>query len=146
MSTSKKTLEKLCELINTATGSPLTPYTRTESGLTANIGNFHLSGAYGGVCVHRMHNQSGGVTEPIWSGHISKAKAETKMRAYLAGLEMPKKETANARLIAAAPDLLAAAEALVEFADSNNCINLTGKLAEAVGLARAALAKAEGVQ
>ena len=91
MSTSKKTLEALCELINKATGSPLTPYTRTESGLTANIGNFHLSGAYGGICVHRMHNDGGGITEPIWSGHISKAKAETKMRAYLAGLEMANK-------------------------------------------------------
>jgi len=146
MSTSKKTLEALCELINKATGSPLTPYTRTESGLTANIGNFHLSLAYGGVCVHRMHNDGGGITEPIWSGHISKAKAETKMRAYLAGLQMPKKETANARLIAAAPDLLAVAKALVEFADGNNRLNLTGKLAESVGLARAALAKAEGVQ
>lgn len=53
---------------------------------------------------------------------------------------------ANAKLIAAAPDLLSVALALVEFADGNNRINLTGKLAEAVGLARAALAKAEGVK
>jgi hypothetical protein len=51
---------------------------------------------------------------------------------------------ANAQLIASAPDLLAVALALVEFADGNNRINLTGKLAEAVGLARAAIAKAEG--
>lgn len=53
---------------------------------------------------------------------------------------------ANARLIAAAPELLAAAEALVEFADGNNRLNLTGKLAESVGLARAAIAKSEGVK
>jgi len=140
MSTSKKTLEKLCELINTATGSPLTPYTRTESGLTANLGNFHLSGAYGGVCVHRMHNQSGGVTEPIWSGHISKAKAETKMRAYLAGLEMPKKETANARLIAAAPDLLAALIGMMNrYGDKSPHPTCDASIS-----ARAALAKAEG--
>ena len=51
---------------------------------------------------------------------------------------------ANARLIAAAPDLLAVANALMEFADGNNRFNLTGKLAESVGLARAAIAKAEG--
>jgi len=50
----------------------------------------------------------------------------------------------NGHLIAAAPDLLSVALVLVEFADGNNRINLTGKLAEAVGLARAALAKAEG--
>ena len=53
---------------------------------------------------------------------------------------------ANARLIAAAPDLLAVAKALKEFDDGNNRLNLTGKLAESVGLARAAIAKAEGVQ
>ena len=139
MSTSKKTLEKICELINTATGSPLTPYTRTESGLVANLGNFHLSGAYGGVCVHRMHNQSGGVTEPIWSGHISKGKAEVKMRAYLAGLEMPKKETANARLIAAAPDLLAALKAMLNrYGDKSKHPFCDASIA-----ARAAIAKAE---
>jgi hypothetical protein len=55
-------------------------------------------------------------------------------------------QRANARLIAAAPDLLAVASALVEFADGNNRINLTGKLALAVGLARAAISKAEGVK
>lgn len=49
-------------------------------------------------------------------------------------------------ILNSAPDLLSVALALVEFADGNNRINLTGKLAEAVGLARAALAKAEGVQ
>lgn len=53
---------------------------------------------------------------------------------------------ANAKLIASAPDLLSVVLVLVEFADGNNRINLTGKLAEAVGLARAALAKAEGVK
>jgi hypothetical protein len=49
-------------------------------------------------------------------------------------------------ILNAAPDLLAVAKALAEFADGNNRLNLTGKLAESVGLARAALAKAEGVQ
>jgi hypothetical protein len=47
-------------------------------------------------------------------------------------------------ILNAAPDLLAVAKALVEFADGNNRLNLTGKLAESVGLARAAIAKAEG--
>jgi hypothetical protein len=49
-------------------------------------------------------------------------------------------------ILNAAPDLLAAAKALVEFADGNNRLNLTGKLAESVGLARAAIAKAEGIK
>ena len=88
MRTSIKTLEKLCDWINEATGSPMTPYTREENGkFTANIGNFHLSQAYGGVCVHRMHNEGGGVTTPIFHGHISKKEAEQRMRAFLSGLE-----------------------------------------------------------
>jgi hypothetical protein len=49
-------------------------------------------------------------------------------------------------ILNAAPDLLAVAKALAEFADGNNRLNLTGKLAESVGLARAAIAKAEGVK
>lgn len=66
---------------------------------------------------------------------------------YVSGDYTPfAEQNANARLIASAPDLLSVALALVEFADGNNRINLTGKLAEAVGLARAAIAKAEGVQ
>jgi len=81
------TLQSLIERINTATNSPATPYTRIDGKLTANIGNFHLSQAQGGVCVHRMANDAGGVTTPIWHGHIIKKEAEAKMRAFLAGLE-----------------------------------------------------------
>ena len=67
------------------------------------------------------------------------------MRAYLAGLEMPKKETANAQLIALAPDLLEAlydalpcVEESEEF-DKPHSPKLSLKI-------RALLAKAEGVQ
>jgi hypothetical protein len=92
MSTNIKTLKKLCEFINSATGSPATPYTRTETGLRANIGNFHISQGYGGVCVHRIANKDGGVTTPIWATYISKKAAESNMRAYLSGLDMRKAE------------------------------------------------------
>jgi len=71
------------------------------------------------------------------------------MRAYLAGLEMPKKETANARLIAAAPDLLAALqETLVELGEymkicpNDKALDLAGVIAGV----RRALIKAEGVK
>lgn len=94
MRTSIKTLETLCEWINKATNSPLTPYTRTEDGkFRANIGNFHLSQAYGGVCLHRMHNDGGGVTCPLGNGHISKKELEAKMRAFLLGLEYKQTES-----------------------------------------------------
>jgi hypothetical protein len=92
MSATINTLKKLCELINISTGSPATPYTRTETGLVANIGNFHLSQGYGGVCVHRIANEDGGITTPIWATYISKKAAEGNMRAYLAGCETRKAE------------------------------------------------------
>jgi hypothetical protein len=86
MRTSRKTLEILLAQINTVTGSPATPYTRTVDKFTANIGNYHLSGAYGGVCVHRMATDGGGVTTPIFHGHIPKREAEIAIRAFLAGI------------------------------------------------------------
>lgn len=88
MRTSKKTLETLCRLINERTGSPLEPYTRDENGnFRANVGNYHLSGAYGGVCLHRMHNESGGVTTPLVNGHVPKRDLELAMRAFLTGID-----------------------------------------------------------
>jgi len=90
MRTSIKTLEALCDWINEATNSPKTPYTRVDGRMKGNVGNYHLSQAYGGVCVHLMANESGGVSTPIWSGHIPKREAESQMRAFLRGLELNK--------------------------------------------------------
>jgi hypothetical protein len=88
MRTSIKTLETLCRWINERTGSPLEPYTKDENGnLRANVGNYHLSGAYGGWCLHRMHSEGGGVTTPLIHGHVPKRELETAMRAFLAGID-----------------------------------------------------------
>jgi uncharacterized membrane protein YqiK len=48
--------------LNELTQSPAEPYSRIDGKNVANIGNFHLSHAYGGVCLHRMYNDGGGVT------------------------------------------------------------------------------------
>lgn len=87
MRTSIKTLAILCDFINSKLETPQTPYSQIDGKIKANIGNFHLSQAYGGVCVHRMENDAGGVSTPIWYGHIPKKEAESLMRAYLRGLE-----------------------------------------------------------
>ena len=88
MRTSIKTLETLCRWINERTGSPLEPYTRDAEGkLRANIGNYHLSGAYGGYCLHRMATPGGGTSTPLMGGHVPKRELELAMRAFLAGLE-----------------------------------------------------------
>ena len=89
--TTINTLKFLVNRLNELTQSPLEPYTQNEAGrMKANIGNHHLSQAYGGVCVHRMANDGGGVTTPIWHCHIPKKDAESQLRAYIRGIELVK--------------------------------------------------------
>jgi len=84
-----KQLEALAARINELTSSPAAPWTRDKSGaLRANVGNYHLSGAYGGVCLHRMANEDGGVSTPLVYGHVSKRELFTAMRGFVAGLEV----------------------------------------------------------
>jgi len=82
--------------INRATGSPLTPWatvlhtdnvTGNAIRARANIGNYHLSGAYGGVSLHRMSNEGGGVSDVFRCGHVPKRELAEKMWAFLAGYE-----------------------------------------------------------
>lgn len=82
-----KHLQALCDRINTLTGSPMTPYTERDGRHRANVGNYHISRAYGGVCLHRMSNESGGVTTPLTHGHVPARELYEQMRAYIAGIE-----------------------------------------------------------
>ena len=91
---SKRVLDTLVERLNAETDSPQTPWTRKEGDTraTANIGNFHLSQAYGGYCVHRMFNEGGGVTTPIVASHIPARELYGLIHAFLRGLEFARKE------------------------------------------------------
>ena len=84
----RRQLDYMVERINTLTGSPLKPYIDGK----AQIGNYHLSGAYGGVCLHRMHNDSGGATTPIISYHTTKRHMYELMKAYADGFAEAKGE------------------------------------------------------
>jgi hypothetical protein len=87
----EKQLRAIVERINKVTNSPLEPWGKDAKGNnSANIGNYHLSFAYGGVELDRMVNHGGGVTCPIGSGHTSKRELAEKMWAFLAGLETAK--------------------------------------------------------
>lgn len=91
MRTTIKTLQYLVDRINQLTGSPTKPYLRVDGDkLVAQIGNYHLSQAYGGVCLHRMHNDGGGVTTPLIWGHVPKRELEIALRAFISGLEIEK--------------------------------------------------------
>jgi hypothetical protein len=79
----EKQLQAVVDRLNRITGSPLEPYVGRE----AQIGNYHLSHAYGGVCLHRMYNEGGGVTSPLSTGHISKRELLGLLHAFINGIE-----------------------------------------------------------
>jgi len=71
-------LENALRDLNTQKGFPLAPY---KSGTNkANIGNFHLSRAYGGFNVHQIANEAGGVTEPSGGGHVTKRECLARIQ------------------------------------------------------------------
>lgn len=78
-----KQLESLVDRINELTDSPMQPWIDGK----AQIGNYHLSYAYGGVCLHRMFNTGGGVTTPLVHGHVPKRELYNAMWAFIEGLE-----------------------------------------------------------
>jgi hypothetical protein len=83
----EKQLESLVQWVNELTNSPPTSYTRTEDGkLSANIGNYHLYFAYGGVNLHRMTNTGGGVNTPLGEGTRTKRELFNQLHAFINGL------------------------------------------------------------
>ena len=56
----------------------------------SNVGNYHLSGAYGGYALHRMDNESGGVRDVFGCGHQPKRELANRMHAFISGLEASK--------------------------------------------------------
>lgn len=77
-----KHIEAIIDRLNKITGSPESPYVDGK----AQIGNYHLSHAYGGVCLHRMHNDGGGVSSPLSTGHITKRELAGLLHAFIAGI------------------------------------------------------------
>ncbi len=80
-------LEARVRRLNELTGSPMSPYSTIDGRSVANIGNFHLSYAYGGVCLHRMANEDGGVRTPIISYHTTKRDLFDLINAFMDGIQ-----------------------------------------------------------
>ncbi len=75
--------------LNTLTNSPLTYIsTLSDGSRVINIGHYHFSHAYGGVCLHRTVNNGGGVNSVLSSGHIPKRQAYNETWAFIRGLEV----------------------------------------------------------
>jgi len=71
-----KDIETQLVYLNAITQSPERPYQHKEFGKwvsgAAQVGNYHLSQAHGGVCIHRMANGAGDITTPSSPVHNSK--------------------------------------------------------------------------
>lgn len=78
----EKQLQAVVDRLNRITNSPMSPYLDGK----AQPGNYHLSHAYGGVCLHRMVNEGGGVSSPLSTGHIPKRELLNLMHAYISGI------------------------------------------------------------
>jgi len=92
MRVTEKQLQGVVDRINEATKSPMTSYTKTKAGkFSANIGNFHLDFAYGGVALHRMQSKGGGI-EDIFGGHYPKRELFNRCWAYLDGIQLGNKK------------------------------------------------------
>ena len=87
------TLDGTVRIINRLTGSPEAPYTKGADGrFTANIGCYHIGGAYGGVSLHRMLTDGGGVSDVFRCGHVPKRDLFERMRAFIDGIEVMKEQ------------------------------------------------------
>lgn len=84
-----KDLRAVAARLNRVTGSPMEYAQPYEEGkpFCSNIGNYHISQAYGGYSLHRVSNTSGGVSEPLSTGHIPARELYHRMHAYLSGFE-----------------------------------------------------------
>ena len=88
MRTTLAHLQAIVDRINRTTNSPLESGGRDADGrYRANIGNYHLDQAYGGVALYRMVNEGGGCSDVLRVGHVSKRELAAKMHAFLAGID-----------------------------------------------------------
>jgi hypothetical protein len=82
----ERDLKGLQDRLNRLTNSPLTYSSERPDGEVINIGHYHFSHAYGGVCLHRTVNSGGGVNTVLSGGHVPKRQAYNETRAFIQGL------------------------------------------------------------
>ncbi len=86
-----KDLKAVCERLNRITGSPMVGYVKGEDGkYRSQVGNFHISQAYGGYSLYRMANEAGGVSDVFYSGHVPARDLYNQMQAFIRGIELGK--------------------------------------------------------
>jgi hypothetical protein len=82
-------LKQLVDRINHVTGNPMKPYNYSlETGTTANIGCYHLSGAYGGVKLVQICTNGGGERDISTLGYCTKRELYNWINAFLRGMQV----------------------------------------------------------
>lgn len=86
-------LEMTVKRLNELTDSPTVPYAKDENGkLRAQVGCYVIDSAYGGVALHQIMNEGGGVHDIFRSGHMTKRELFNRLHAYVNGREEERKE------------------------------------------------------
>lgn len=75
-------LQAQVDSINEMCGTPKTSYTDGK----ANIGNFHLYFAYGGVTLHQTLKEGGAVRDIFGAGCMTKRELSERLYGFMAGL------------------------------------------------------------
>lgn len=84
-------LRRQCERLNKLTGQPIEPYIRNDDGrLVAQVGNYHLSQAYGGVALHQMVADNGAIRDVLNTGHCPKREIYYRIVAFIEGMATAK--------------------------------------------------------
>ena len=87
----EKMLRSRIDYLNDITGNNPEPWGKDTNGrMKANIGNYHLSHAYGGVCLHQMSNEGGGVNNHLQGYHSPKRELFNRLCAFIDGIELAK--------------------------------------------------------
>lgn len=83
------TLDTLIRRLNVMTGMPQATYLRNHGGderLVAQVGNYHLSAAYGGAALHQIVDAGGATRDVLRTGHTTKKDLYAQIHAYMSGL------------------------------------------------------------
>ncbi len=83
-----KDLRAAIHRLNHLTNQPLESWSRDSKGISeANIGNYHLSQAYGGYQVLQHVNSGGDCQTPITSAHVPCRECYETLHAFIRGYE-----------------------------------------------------------
>lgn len=88
----RKELDGAVNYLNRITGNDAEPYRKEGDQWVTNVGNFHVSGAYGGFALHQMGNEAGGIRDIFGQGHMPMRELYNLVHAYAKGINFAREE------------------------------------------------------